>query len=509
MEKVIPIGSWNLDVEPIALIKVSRSGLLGYDRDQLLQKRAAAPMFADIIKKASLLPGDIPIHTIAIGATEKYGSNRNGDGFNEETCRKQAHTFVSSPLSMWKNAVYYDNGARYYSNHKNREPKKSYGYVKAAVYNENMGRIELLILANGTKEAADRNGGMILPLATREKLADGDFIAGSMSCVLPFDKCAMCGNEAPSRADYCDEDSCVDMAGSHGLGCKAGLTKLMKNGRMQYVENPNAKFFDFSEVGRPADRTAYGGIADYLSKAAAAGYVPGGAALAERFALANTLGPVNLDDEKLEAWAKLAHTLARLEKTSGDFTELHALCSREMEQNRLDLSSLQPYGTAKCAAGLRALAAREVLLSPTDFSQLMYPAATKDQLMKLAYALSAAMPDVYGRLVSGDLADSLRGASWLADDSTPVSVNQHHLSKIAEDSRSLSRKHLQERLVKSACVAYSGPLHSKHTAAVVPNLEIERLATEYAVYKLAYLTDLPNTAQHPLTRELVVLQNYG
>ena len=48
MEKTIPVGSWDFDVEPTAQIKVASSGFRGRDRLQL-EKRAADHVFARML----------------------------------------------------------------------------------------------------------------------------------------------------------------------------------------------------------------------------------------------------------------------------------------------------------------------------------------------------------------------------------------------------------------------------------------------------------------------------
>ena len=64
MEKIIPVGSWDFQMEPTALIRVASSGLRGSDRHSFLVKRAADHVFADLVDKIALHPGDIPIHAL-------------------------------------------------------------------------------------------------------------------------------------------------------------------------------------------------------------------------------------------------------------------------------------------------------------------------------------------------------------------------------------------------------------------------------------------------------------
>jgi len=107
-------------------------------------------------------------HTYTVGnGVVVHNSNRNGDGFKEATCKKYHHTFKKH--------------ARWYRNHRNKNPEKSYGYIKASAYNHPMRRVELLTMLNKTKEAAERNGGLV---ADKEmaKIAAGDDIPVSMAC---------------------------------------------------------------------------------------------------------------------------------------------------------------------------------------------------------------------------------------------------------------------------------------------------------------------------------------
>lgn len=64
------------------------------------------------------------------------------------------------------------------------------------------------------------------------------------NCRIKRDVCARCGNEAPTRADYCDH-------------VKFAMNQVDANGFKDYVHNPSPDFFDISRVFRPADRTGY------------------------------------------------------------------------------------------------------------------------------------------------------------------------------------------------------------------------------------------------------------
>lgn len=77
------------------------------------------------------------IHLVALGDSEAYPMNRNGDLFPKEACEKYYDTFVKH--------------GHVYQHHRNKDPRKSIGSIKAAAYNPDMHRIELYIWADNEK----------------------------------------------------------------------------------------------------------------------------------------------------------------------------------------------------------------------------------------------------------------------------------------------------------------------------------------------------------------------
>ena len=161
------------------------------------------------------------IHLVALGDYEHYGVNRNGDAFKKEACQKYYNTFVK-------------NG-HVFEHHRNKDPKKAIGQIKAAAYNEPMGRIELYIWADNEK-AHDH-------LERLEKTGETCF---SMACKIPYDVCMICGarRKAPGDENECDH-------------VKYELGKMAEDGKIVGTFNPDPTWFDISFVGRPADRIAW------------------------------------------------------------------------------------------------------------------------------------------------------------------------------------------------------------------------------------------------------------
>lgn len=518
MEKVVELGSWSgAGMEhPIAMIKLAQRGLVGLDRSDLLIKRAASHIFADMLDGFRLQPGDIPIHTIAIGATEAYGPNRNGDGFKEATCRSQYKTFISKPLRDYSKSAEH-NGARFFRHHKNKDPAISYGYVKAAVYNPRMRRIELLLIGNGTKEAAERNGGFVMPDSTIAKLESGDDLAGSMACKVAYDVCANCFNKAPSRADYCAADTCINpFDGFRGLGCKDGLTKLASNGRQAYVENPGAIFFDWSEVVRPAERTAYGGTADYLMKAAADNSGIGGAALAEWYAGQNgyTLQLDGSDSvlRQREVLRKLAEIDRRLDGSNLQRDRITAVAFRN--QAPMDLAPIGSPGSTKAASAFQALAGEKIVLSLPDFLRLVRPDADETKIASYVADIAPHLPGIY-RAMNADSNIDQQLITWagiVATEGLPPAYQRNWAQKQAL-SHSLSPAIVRERVMRSTLRQVQTP--EKLASAVMVKQASETgpahlLARHYAAIKLAMLASFPTDSEESeLTQTAAVLQNYA
>jgi len=175
--KIITPGSQDLG-EPVAqLVKVSSRGLRGSDLDDFVKR--ASVQFIDKIASIKFGPGEVPIHLIALGSTEGYGPNRNGDGFREVVCKQYHPTFVKY--------------ARWFRDHCNKNPAKGRGIIKASDYNDKMRRIELLVALNGTKEAADRNGGLVADEEV-EQLNRGKDIEVSMATRVSHDVCLLSGS---------------------------------------------------------------------------------------------------------------------------------------------------------------------------------------------------------------------------------------------------------------------------------------------------------------------------
>lgn len=238
MIKIVTSFDWSFNEKIASIVPISRKGLAGKDYKDFVKR--SDERLAYYYKNYRLEPGEVLVHAIALGTTETYGPNRNGDGFCRYWCRRCHDTFVKC--------------ARFYRSHVNKDPKKSYGIIKKSYFNEKMDRIELIISLFGTEKRARAYGGLV---ANKELdlLMSGKDIPVSMACYVDYDICSSCGHKSRSRDEYCLG---VDEGGfcKHG-GLKHNISKACEDGHILHADNPNPKWFDLSLVFKPADRTAY------------------------------------------------------------------------------------------------------------------------------------------------------------------------------------------------------------------------------------------------------------
>jgi hypothetical protein len=475
MTKIILPGSQDFGVLSAQLIKVSSSGLRGNDFQALIKR--AGHEFADALHRVKLASGETPVHLIALGATEFYGPNRNGDGFKEATCRKHHQTFVKH--------------ARFYRDHANKDPRKSYGLVKLSVYNEPMHRIELLVALNGTKEAAERNSGLLAD-QEMEKLAKGDDLGVSMACKVPYDICAGCGNQAKTRADYCTGTD-------EGGLCKRGgvrnhMTFVHDDGFINHVDNPNPVWFDISKVFRPADRIAY---TSGILKAASAAHL-GGAQIAEYLGVTP---PPELNDNNGEVRGDVLKAAQRLAGLERDIEKMgadkFALSFSPYIQNKTNWND---HGSTATQA-LDALARNKICLPLDGYAQLTKGASAADYIE----ASRRYLPGIYGRMLQDGSLAGFDTSKHLPSTSVPAGTKSWAEKHAADYS--FSQEFVQRRVLRAAIYHGEMPLLKQPVQTKIAGAA-ESTARDYALYKLAFLLKSGCDSENDLTAAMVVRQNY-
>lgn len=481
MIKVIQPHSQEFSEPVAALIKISSRGIIGHDK-QAFVKRAGAE-FVEKVSTIKFAKDEIPVHLIAIGATEDYGPNRNGDGFTRDCCRKYHPTF--------------EKFARFYRDHANKNPAKSFGLVKASYYNEPMKRIELICALNGSKEAAERNGGLLAD-KEMEKLSNEQDIPVSMACKIPFDKCSACGNTARTRAEYCDSVE-------NGGHCKAGglkhnIGRVMSDGHILHADNPNPSFFDISHVFRPADRIAY--VSGKLEKAASNAVISG-AELAEQMGVTMPLG---LDAafaskraaQQMVALQQLAQAEQELNAINNGWTQTSLACNPGVQPD-LDVNSC-PF--AKMAEVLRGLADAGVVLSVKDFLALTVKSAN----VELVNAITNALPNIFSKLAAEeDIVSSLENNKFYPADNASTTVRLW-AEKVAA-THSMLAPNIEKRAYLAA-IRNLKPATIQQEKRACSNAETA-LAKHYALYKIAaFAAASEKYRNNLLTANQCVLQNY-
>jgi len=481
MYKCIDVGGWDFGVKTAEIIPVSSRGLTQSDSNSFFTKRAGEHRFKHILDGIKLAKDEIPIHLIAMGSTENYGCNRNGDGWTEEMLKRDHPSFVKS--------------AKVFYHHENKDPKKAFGKVAASIWNDEMSRVELLVLLNGSKEAADKNGGKIAPKEDIDALYSGKELPWSMGSSVPIDVCSSCGNKAKTAAQYCEEHECIDKNGKQRFGCKSGLCKTAEDGFVQYVDNPSGRFIDISRVSTPADRTAYGAIAKY---ATAAGTVLGGAQLALARGLYDNPDEfiIKVAELKKYSWALLK--LASIESSlaparSGNNLDLlikvNGFIANDSLSPALEKFARLSDDKTKCAH-LMHLADFNMVLSPKQFA--------KYAGYKVSVAYGRALENMFGLLNQAvDSRDQLLHECNKYACSRQRSMPAHyHLftygnlyNKVAEQKRAVDGLVADVKRAKIAGVAITE--------------EDYKAAVEYCLYKVAAMTRLKED-EHYVT---AVIQN--
>lgn len=457
----------------MVLLKIASSGF-GFNDRQFFIKRAGAQL-ADAITRTKFEPGEVPAHSIALGASEWFGLNRNADGFKEATCKKYHHTFKTH--------------ARAFRDHLNKNPRKSYGIIKESWYNEPMHRIELLMAYNGTKEAADRNEGLVADKEL-ELLNKGSDFDTSMACKIPYDQCTICGNRARTRAEYCSGEH----EGGHckGGGLKNHIGDVLESGEHLGADNPDPLWFDNSKVWRHADRIASAS----LVKAASERKRVGGAEQAE---LLGVTMPWSIAiDHNSGPDVELAVKLAEYEREfeAGRFPDA-------LHMGLVSHPAAWPKPPVKVAEAFDALILHRASLPVEGFFVL----AAGESYKTACGAVQARLPGIYTRMIEdGSIEKRAADSLFQPSRKVPSREAKDWAAKIAQHY-SLDRPSLLKRALTA------GLSHRRPTApsqlSDSRSDQAEEFARYYATQKLAFLRGIrEENSDFDLACRMVVAQNY-
>jgi hypothetical protein len=405
------------------------------------------------------------------------GPNRNGDGFTHQALTDHTGTFKKY--------------ARWYREHRNTRPERSYGVVKAAYYNPLVQRAELVVALNGTKQAAEKNGGLVAD-EEMEKLDSDRDLSVSMSCKVGYDLCSSCLNKAKTRKQYCTADMC-----KHG-GLKENIGRVCEDGHHLHADNPEPQFFDISHVRRGADRTAF-----VLGKVASAQPVSG-AELADILGITypDHLLALDFPASSLPR-LKIASALAGLSKTAACSDYTPAFDSRVYALSPLP-DSIPPEDRSRAQA-LYALAARGVVLPFRDWLHVS-SGIPREKCASLAEQASAALTFAFPEMQTDpDLPDLLKQA---LPESIHVPASLSAWAGQEAARLALTRSATQRRLWQAGLHGLPDTLTktASHNSDIPPALH--SLARAYAVYVAAALEKSSQHPDFPLMQRLAIVQNH-
>lgn len=292
--------------------------------DSYFEKTASQRVLPEVAQFiAGLRPKNDALYVLvnAMGASEYYGSNVNGDHFPEAALTHAPNGWTGVPdvdrvkAAKWAYGYPTFYNAHIYPHHKNNDPSKRIGDVEMVAWNPHMRRVEIVTRLD--YELCQRHGGM----GAWDKLKAGGFPDVSMGSKVPFDTCSITLDKAeynkawgtfdpklhkhPGEAILAHHKKLRQRRGRgiEGLSitrrdysdwCLNHMNKILPDGRKVWVYNDFPRFFDLSYVFIGADK-----IAKSMWKIADGGRVYSFMSSAE---VAETVGRAD-DGEKL-AWAQ-------------------------------------------------------------------------------------------------------------------------------------------------------------------------------------------------------------
>jgi hypothetical protein len=462
IDKLILPSSFNmgLDRNAVELMPMSSRGM----DSEFFTKSAS--LFTNEISRVKSEPGTSVLHVIAMGADERYGPNKNADAFGRNMLKKSHHTFVTK--------------GHVFKEHDNDDPKKASGSVLHSAYNDVMDRVELLIRVKNANWSEELN-----------KLANDQDITVSMSCRVPYDVCAICGNKAPTRAQYCD-----DMKKHAGM--------MLDDGQVVHVKNPVGEFYDISGVRRQADRIAYG-----LRKVASYGPVETGADLFAKWAsVGYDLRTRDVSWRKRGLLRKLAAMEKEIEVSLGQpqsqmYDLSGAFGGGENEGEGLDqLHECASHGGSDFSDVIRSLGDAKISLSLRDFARVVL--GKREGLDPALDDAEHLLPSLFSQLADADDEECCDDSSYdlQTNKLTPVSNIISNIVSGLMPNMSLGSSPAKHRVVR--IIAVGGPRTRIKSASVTDPLAVG-LAREYAKYKLSFIDGV---GADSTTAELSLLQNF-
>ena len=279
------------------------------------------------------------------------------------------------------------------------------------------------------------------------------------------------------------------------------MCQILDDGRQVFVDNPDPGFFDWSQVGRGADRIAFGLQAKVAS--ADSPVWESSVDLAKHAGL--WVPPEYAETEGLQrVYAKHAilKKLCEMEKEiETKLTPLDTKVKDSMVPEGIpeeDLPKLKKAGLPETMANLHSA---QVVLPIKDFLKLVSDSRGAD-LDDVSEDVQNKLPGIFGRMESDEDKSPLENTAFDGDGPMggPVgSLIQSLIPQLGMGQGPLGKRVTITVIRMKPKVASSRPISAEP--------EIETMARLYATYKLAALSHPKNADDVMLTRS-ALLQNY-
>ncbi len=319
----------------------------------------------DIVKFAETLEPDprcCYAHVIAMSDGNHYGTNMNGDWFDEDEliglqspqeAVKNAGANAGVPIPRYKTF----EDAKFFQHHDNTQMSPFYGDVPLAVWNDVMKRVELIIRIF-RQVMSDIPGSCAGPQIAMQ-IDNGGYFTVSMGCRIHHEQCMYCGNENEFVSQRCD---CL----------RNRMNEIMPDGKLVGAKNYGMRFFDISKVTVPADPIAFsmGKVASYQE---AVGFLP---RLLQNHA-------IDISEEVIHKlgwrrkWAEMDKQIPGDSSTLSDIPvdECPQVQDSPVEFAPSELQQMVEDCGGDIDTAIATLTSLGVVLSPTELAQLSYASA--------------------------------------------------------------------------------------------------------------------------------------
>lgn len=248
--------------------------------DSVFEKTASATLLPDV---RGYIDGLRPrkdaqyVLVNAMGASEFFGSNINGDAFPEASLIHRPDNWSGNPLldkirsKDWPYGFPTFYYAHPYAHHRNKDATRAFGEVELACWHPEMKRVELVTRVD--RDKCYEFGGV----QVWDKLQAGMYPDVSMGTKVPYDTCCICLDWDAYRKAQATFDPKKDKhpgdavlrwhkvhpirgvsitRKDYCVHARTMMNRILSDGRKVWVFNDYPRFFDISFVFIGADRTA-------------------------------------------------------------------------------------------------------------------------------------------------------------------------------------------------------------------------------------------------------------